>query len=252
MATLQELVQYTDQLLRIGLFKDYSPNGLQVEGRATIDKIVSGVSASAALLDAALARDADVVLVHHGYFWKGEDPRIVGYKKQRLQRLLRADVSLLGYHLPLDAHPELGNNAQLGSRLGVQVTGTFDTDSGPGLGLIGELNPPLSGVQFANQVQQALGRAPLHVPGAAAQIKRIAWCSGGAQGYIDRAASLGVDAYLTGEVSEYTVHIARETGLHFFAAGHHATERYGVQALGAHLAQRFGIRHEYVEIDNPA
>lgn len=252
MTTLLELVRYSDELLRVGQFKDFSPNGLQVEGRAQINKLVSGVSACGALLDAALERDADAVLVHHGYFWKGEDPRVVGYKKQRLQRLLRADISLIGYHLPLDAHPELGNNAQLALRLGMKVTGAFDTDSGPGLGLIGELVTPLSGAQFAQQVQQALGRVPLHVPGAAVQIKRIAWCSGGAQGYIDRAASLGVDAYLTGEVSEYTVHIARETGLHFFAAGHHATERYGVQALGAHLAQRFGISHEYVEIDNPA
>lgn len=252
MALLHELVSYTDALLNVGAFKDYCPNGLQVEGRAQVHTLVSGVSASVRLLDAALALKADAILVHHGYFWKGEDARVTGYKKQRLQRLLSADVSLLAYHLPLDAHPELGNNAQLAQVLKLNITGAFDTNSGPKLGLIGELPQPQSGAQFAAHIEHALGRTPLHVAGAASQIKTIAWCSGGAQGYIDRAAALGVDGYLTGEVSEYTVHIARETGLHFFAAGHHATERYGVQALGAHLARHFGLRHEYVEIENPA
>lgn len=252
MAMLKELVDYTDALLGVGVFKDYCPNGLQVEGRVQVQTLISGVSASARLLDAALALNADAVLVHHGYFWKGEDARVVGYKKQRLQRLLKADVSLLAYHLPLDAHPEFGNNAQLARVLGLNITGAFDTDSGPKLGLIGQLSPPQSGAQFAAHIERTLGRAPLHVAGTATPIKTIAWCSGGAQGYIERAAALGVDAYLTGEVSEYTVHIARETGLHFFAAGHHATERYGVQALGAHLAGQFGLRHEYVEIENPA
>lgn len=252
MATLNEIVSYTDALLNVGAFKDYCPNGLQVEGSSQVHTLVSGVSASARLLDAALALKADAILVHHGYFWKGEDARIIGYKKQRLQRLLRADVNLLAYHLPLDAHPELGNNARLAQVLDINISGTFDTDSGAKLGMLGSLLQPRSGTQFAAQIERALGRTPLHVAGVAAQIKTIAWCSGGAQGYIDRAAALGVDAYLTGEVSEYTVHIARETGLHFFAAGHHATERYGVQALGAHLAQHFGLRHEYVEIENPA
>lgn len=252
MAMLQELVHYSSALLSIDTYPDYCPNGLQVEGRPQVSSIVSGVSASLSLLDAALERDADLVLVHHGYFWKGENARIVGYKKHRLQRLLANDVSLLAYHLPLDAHPELGNNAQLAQRLGIHVTGAFDTDSGPKLGLIGELPAAQTGVQFAEWLEHVLGRAPLHVAGAATQIKRIAWCTGGAQGYIERAHACGVDAYLTGEVSEQTVHFARETGLHFYAAGHHATERYGVQALGAHLAQHFGIRHEYVEIDNPA
>ena len=252
MAMLHELVAYTDALLNVGAFKDYCPNGLQVEGRGQVHTLVSGVSASARLLDAALALNADAILVHHGYFWKGEDARVIGYKKQRLQRLLSADVNLLAYHLPLDAHPELGNNAQLAQVLGINITGAFDTDSGPKLGLTGELPQPQSGGQFAAHIERMLGRMPLHIAGTASHIKTLAWCSGGAQGYIDRAAALKVDAYLTGEVSEYTVHIARETGLHFFAAGHHATERYGVQALGAHLAQHFGIRHEYVEIDNPA
>lgn len=252
MVMLHELVAYTGALLNVSAFKDYCPNGLQVEGRVQVHTLVSGVSASARLLDAALALNADAILVHHGYFWKGEDARVVGYKKQRLQRLLRADVNLLAYHLPLDAHPELGNNAQLAQVLGLNITGAFDTDSGPKLGLVGELSQPQSGELFAAHIERVLGRTPLHVAGAASQIKTVAWCSGGAQGYIDRAASLGVDAYLTGEVSEYTVHIARETGLHFFAAGHHATERYGVQALGAHLARHFGLRHEYVEIENPA
>ncbi len=252
MVMLHELVTYTDALLNVGAFKDYCPNGLQVEGRAQVHTLVSGVSASARLLDAALALNADAVLVHHGYFWKGEDARVVGYKKQRLQRLLRADMSLLAYHLPLDAHAELGNNARLAQVLDINVTGAYATDSGPNMLRTGTLQQAQSGAQFAAHIERALARAPLHVVGAAAHIKTIAWCSGGAQGYIERAAALEVDAYLSGEVSEYTVHIARETGLHFFAAGHHATERYGVQALGAHLAQQFGLRHEYVEIDNPA
>ena len=252
MVTLTDLVRYTDTLLSVGTFKDYCPNGLQVEGRAQVQTLVSGVSASARLLDAALALKADAILVHHGYFWKGEDARIIGYKKQRLQRLLSADISLVAYHLPLDAHPQLGNNAQLAQVLGINITGAFDTESGRKLGLVGELAQRYSGEQFAAHIERVLGRAPLHVSGAASRIKTIAWCSGGAQGYIDHAAALGVDAYLTGEVSEYTVHSARETGLHFFAAGHHATERYGVQALGEHLAKHFGLRHEYVEIENPA
>jgi dinuclear metal center YbgI/SA1388 family protein len=252
MATVYELVRYADELLKIAAFKDYCPNGLQVEGRAQVRTLVSGVSASLALLDAAIDHGADAVLVHHGYFWKGEDARVVGYKKQRLQRLLAADVSLIAYHLPLDAHPELGNNAQLGKLLGLRVTGAFDTESGLGLGLIGEVDAPCDGDQFALHIARTLGRAPLHVAGLQRPIRTIAWCSGGAQGYIERAAALGVDAYLTGEVSEYTVHIARETGLHFFAAGHHATERYGVRALGEHLAQRFGLHHEFIDLDNPA
>lgn len=251
MTTLHELVRYADELLAVREYRDYCPNGLQVEGRERIRTLVSGVSASLALVQAARERNADAILVHHGYFWKGEDARVVGYKKQRLHALLTADMSLIGYHLPLDAHPTLGNNARLGSRLGLRITGSFDTDSGPALGLVGEIDA-LTGEQFAQVIHTALQRAPLHVPGRAAQIKTVAWCTGGAQGYIDRAVALGVDAYITGEVSEYTVHIARETGLHFYAAGHHATERYGVQALGQHLAEKFGLKHEFIDIDNPA
>ncbi len=251
MARLHDLVTYADELLAVRAFRDYCPNGLQVEGRAEVGTLVSGVTASLALVEAAIQRKADAVLVHHGYFWKGEDPRVVGYKKARLKSLMTADISLIGYHLPLDAHATLGNNAQLAIRLGLRVTGAFDTDSGPALGLVGDV-VPMSGEQFGRVIHTALRRAPLHVPGRSEQIKTVAWCTGGAQGYIDRAVELGVDAYLTGEVSEYTVHIARETGLHFFAAGHHATERYGVQALGAHLAEKFGLAHEFIDIDNPA
>lgn len=252
MATANELVHYTDTLLGASNYKDYCPNGLQVEGRAPVNLLVSGVTASQALIDAALERGADAILVHHGLFWKGDDARVTGYRKQRLQTLLRADVNLLAYHLPLDAHPELGNNAQLARHLGLKVTGAFDTDSGPRLGLTGELAAATTGAEFATLIERKLGRVPLHVPGRAKNIRTMAWCTGGAQGYIERAVALGVDAYLTGEVSEYTVHIARETGIHFFAAGHHATERYGAPALGEHLAQRFGLRHEFIDIDNPA
>jgi dinuclear metal center YbgI/SA1388 family protein len=252
MVALHELTRYIDTLLETSAFRDYAPNGVQVEGRDTVRTLVSGVTASMAFIDAALDQGADALLVHHGYFWKGENPCIVGYKKRRLQRLLNADVSLLAYHLPLDAHAQLGNNAQLARVLGIRVTGTFDTDSGPRLGMLGELETPIDGATFARRIAEKLKREPLVVLGNARPLRTLAWCTGGAQGYIERAAALGVDAYLTGEVSEYTVHIARETGLHFFAAGHHATERYGVQALGEQLGQKYGLRHVFIDIDNPA
>lgn len=252
MVQLNQLVSYADTLLGVANFKDYCPNGLQVEGAPEIQTLVSGVTASLALVEAALDAQADAILVHHGYFWKGEDGRVTGYKKQRLQHLLRADISLIAYHLPLDAHPVYGNNAQLARHLNIEIKGTFDTSSGRDLGMYGELLVPQSGAQFAAHIATRLGRAPLYVPGGDRPIRTVAWCTGGAQGYIERAVELGVDAYVTGEISEYTVHIARETGVHFFAAGHHATERYGVQALGEHLAEKFVLSHLFVDIENPA
>jgi dinuclear metal center YbgI/SA1388 family protein len=251
MISLNELVSYTNSLLDINAFRDYGPNGLQVEGRSEIKILVSGVTASQALIDAAIDAGADAILVHHGYFWKGEDPCITGIKKQRIARLLDADVSLLAYHLPLDAHPELGNNACLAKELGFSVKGTFGTGSGPDIAFHGELAKPLSGEKLAGLLAERLGREPLHIPGQAGTVKTIGWCSGGAQGMIELAANQGFDAYLTGEVSEQTVHIARETGIHFYAAGHHATERYGAPALGEHLAKQFDLAHQFIEIDNP-
>lgn len=252
MAALLEVVSYTDRLLDSAAYADYCPNGLQVEGRAQVRRLVSGVSASQALIEAATAARADALLVHHGWFWKGEDARVIGMKRARLAALLESGMSLIAYHLPLDAHPDLGNNAQLAARLGLRVTGRFGRGSGPAIGCQGVLEAPLPAAEFARRIDDRLARAPLHIVGRADSIRTVAWCTGAAQDYIEQAAALGVDAYLTGEVSEPTVHVARETGLHFFACGHHATERYGVQALGEHLAARFSLEHQFLDIDNPA
>lgn len=251
-----ELLAYLAELLNVDAFADYAPNGLQVEGRREIKKIVGGVTACQALVDAAVEKGADALLVHHGYFWKGESPCITGMKQRRLKALLAADINLLGYHLPLDAHPELGNNAQLAKLLGLQVEGSFGggsygKNSGPDIGQYGQLGQPQSAEGFAKLLANKLGREPLHIAGAGKEIRTIAWCTGGAQSYIEQAAELSVDAFLTGEISEQTVHIARELGIHFFSAGHHATERGGVQALGSQLATEFDVTFEFVDIDNP-
>ncbi len=249
--SLQALVAECDRYLNAARIADYCPNGLQVEGRAQVRRIVSGVTASQALLDAAVQAQADAVLVHHGYFWKSEDARVVGMKQRRLRTLLANDISLLAYHLPLDLHPEVGNNVRLGQVLGLQIEGPLDPDDPRSIVLHGRLVEPLSPAVFKQRIHKALGREPLMVD-AERPIRRVAWCTGGAQGYIEQAVAAGVDAYLTGEVSEQTVHVARENGLSFFAAGHHATERYGVQALGDYLARRFGVEHLFVDCDNPA
>jgi dinuclear metal center YbgI/SA1388 family protein len=247
---LYELVAYLEELLQPARFKDYCPNGLQVEGRGQVGKLVSGVTACRALLEAAIEQKADAVLVHHGYFWKGEDPCLVGIKGQRIACLLQHDISLLAYHLPLDEHPTMGNNAQLAHQLGVRVLGSLGGDDDNSIGMEGVLATATSGGAFAEHIARVLGRAPLHIA-AEREITRLAWCTGGGQGFIERAVALGVDAYISGEVSEQTVHIARENNIHFFAAGHHATERYGVQALGEHLAQVLSLEHQFIEIDNP-
>lgn len=248
---LTTLVDEADRYLNTAKISDYCPNGLQVEGRPHVRRIISGVTASQALLDAAVEAQADVVLVHHGYFWKNEDPRVVGIKQRRLKTLLNNDISLLAYHLPLDVHPEVGNNVQLARLLGLIVEGSLEPDNPRSVGLVGSLDTPLAPADFMHRIQTVLGREPLMIEGAGL-IRRIAWCTGGAQGYIDQAVTAGVDAYLTGEVSEPTVHIARENGLSFFAAGHHATERYGVQALGDYLAKRFAVEHLFIDCPNPA
>lgn len=251
MITLKELVDYTDTLLSVEKFNDYCPNGLQVEGRPGVELLVSGVTASMDLVEAAIAAGADALLVHHGYFWKGEDPCITGIKRKRLQRLLATDTSLLAYHLPLDAHAGFGNNAQLARLLGFETTGTFGDDGGMQLGMHGVLQPALDGAALAVLIQHRLGRAPLHIPGPQPLVKTLGWCTGAAQSYIEAAAGLGLDAFISGEISEQTVHVARECGIHYFAAGHHATERYGARALGEHLAGQLGIRHQFIDIDNP-
>ncbi|MEN9424278.1 MAG: hypothetical protein RL122_1661 [Pseudomonadota bacterium] len=249
---LYALETYLNQLLNVSKFRDYAPSGIQVEGRAEIKRIVTGVSASQALLDAAVEQGADAILVHHGYFWKGESPVIRGMKKRRLMTLLKHDMSLLGYHLPLDAHPEFGNNVQLAQLLGIHVDGVMDARELQGVGNIGTVAQPLSLVAFGQQVASALVREPLLIAGGEHPVQRIAWCTGGAQGYIQQAFELGADTYLSGEISEHTVHFARENGIHYIAAGHHATERYGIQALGEHLAQQFGLEHLFLDLNNPA
>ncbi len=244
----EELVDYLDQLLDCGRFRDYCPNGLQVEGRSDVRRIVTGVTASQALLDAAVACGADAILVHHGYFWRGEDGRITGIRKNRLATLLGAGINLFAYHLPLDAHPELGNNAQLACRLGWQAEGRFGDQD---VAWLGCPTVPLSAAELRDRMAEVLGREPLLIGDSGRQVRRIAWCSGGAQGFFEQAIALGVDAYVSGEVSEQTTHLARESGVAYLACGHHASERYGVQALGAHLAEKFGLDCRFIDIDNP-
>lgn len=247
---LSTLVEEADRFLNAARINDYCPNGLQVEGRPQVRRIISGVTASQALLDAAVEAEADVVLVHHGYFWKGEDARVTGMKRRRLQTLLGHDISLLAYHLPLDLHPEVGNNVQLARQLEITVEGPLDPDNPKVVGLLGSLAEPMTARDFARRVQEVLGREPLLVEGAG-MVRRIGWCTGGGQGYIDDAIAAGVDLFLTGEASEQTFHSARENGVSFIAAGHHATERYGVQALGDYLARRFAIEHLFIDCPNP-
>lgn len=251
MTKLKELVAYTNDLLDVGGFKDYCPNGLQVQGRVGVECLISGVTASGMLIEAAIERKADVLLVHHGYFWRGEDPCITGIKHRRLKWLLQHDISLLAYHLPLDAHERFGNNARLAARLGIEVQGALGEGGDQVLGLYGKLPSPVNVATFSQLVEKRLDRIPQLILGGSHNISSIGWCTGAAQGFIDKAVSHGLDAYLSGEISEPTVHIAREAGIHYIAAGHHATERYGVQALGEHLAQTFALRHEFIDIDNP-
>lgn len=243
------LRDYLDELLQTARFRDYCPNGLQVEGRAGIRKIVCGVTASQALLDAAVTSAADAVLVHHGYFWKGEDDCVTGIRKSRLATLLKHDINLFAYHLPLDAHAEIGNNAQLAARLGWSIEGRFGEQD---IGFIGSTGAAKTANDVLERLEAALSRKALLVGDAQRTVKRVAWCTGGAQGHFEEAIAAGADLYVSGEISEQTTHLARESGVPYIAAGHHATERYGVQALGAHLAKRFDIVCEYVDIDNPA
>lgn len=243
---LKVLVQAINDELCSNDFQDYCPNGLQVEAGSSIQRIVTGVTASQALINAAIERKADLLLVHHGYFWKGEVQPLVGIKGKRIASLYRNNISLLAYHLPLDAHPQLGNNQQLAQVLGLKVTGQMDA-----LGLTGELPQAMTAEVLAQLLQDRLGQAPLHLKGHDRPIKTLAWCTGSAEGGIVRAAELGVDAYISGEVSEQTFHLAQELGIDYFAAGHHATERYGVKALGEWIKKRWEVDCEFVDIHNP-
>ncbi|MDV6318909.1 Nif3-like dinuclear metal center hexameric protein [Chromohalobacter sp. HP20-39] len=252
MSARQELIAAIESELQCGDFKDYTLNGLQVEGCETVTRVMSGVTASQALLDEAVAWGADLVLVHHGYFWKNEPVAITGMKRRRLATLMTHDINLLAYHLPLDAHARLGNNAQLATRLDLTPLGCLDGALGRGLLWYGNMPSPMDHAAFAGHVERQLGRVPLVVAGHARPIERIAWCTGGAQDMLPLAAEAGVDAFISGEISERTTHMAREMGVSYVAAGHHATERDGVRALGDWLASRFDITHRFVDIDNPA
>lgn len=243
-----ELENHLNQLLDITRFHDYCPNGLQVEGRGDIQTIISGVTASLDLLQAAIAARADAILVHHGYFWRGEDMRITGMKSRRIALLLNQQINLFAYHLPLDAHPHLGNNVLLGKKLGLIETGRFGEQE---VGIVGELPQPVTLNVFSHKISRTLLRKPMIIGNPEKPVRQIAWCTGAAQSYFELAIQQGVDVYLTGEISEQYVHIARESGIAFIAAGHHATERYGVQAVGDHIAQKFGIRHQFIDIENP-
>jgi dinuclear metal center YbgI/SA1388 family protein len=242
---LDEICHFCDDYLSIDEFDDYCPNGLQVEGRADMHHLVTGVTASLELIDAAIEQGADALLVHHGYFWKGEAAPLVGFKGNRIRKLFQHDISLLAYHLPLDAHPTVGNNAQLAKRMGWLVTGQ------QGLLWLGEVANSRTVDQVLEDLGEIIDSNPLLIHGGNHPVRRIAWCTGAAQSYIEQAFKQGVDLFISGEISESTVHFARESGMHYIAAGHHATERYGVQALGDLLAGRFSIKHSFIDIDNP-
>lgn len=248
--SLQELVNYTNTLLDIEAFSDYCPNGLQVQGSAAVSKIITGVTASEALIDKAIALNADAIIVHHGYFWKGEEPAITGMKAKRIRKLMGNNISLLAYHLPLDAHCELGNNVQLAKVLDFEILQGLDDTAKP-MGLVGELKQTMTAAQLVNDIGVRLGKSGLLIGSGDKTIRSVAWCTGAAQSYIEKAIAKGVDCFITGEISEQTVHIAREMNICFISAGHHATERYGVKALGEHLSVKLGMGCEFVDIDNP-
>ena len=252
MTKVSQIITYCDELLNPNEFKDYAPNGLQVEGRSEVKVLVTGVTATQALIEKAIALQADMLLVHHGYFWQGENPCLVGMKGKRIKALMQNNINLLAYHLPLDAHPELGNNAQLAKVLGLQKVAIAGHGHAKNLLFTGELAEAMHGDRLSQYLAQRLQRQPLHIAAGDKPIKTLAWCTGGAQGFIGQAEALGVDAYISGEISEKTTHQARELGIHYFAAGHHATERYGVQALGECLSHKFDLQHHFVDVENPA
>lgn len=246
-----ELESLLNQLLTPEVIKDYCPNGLQVEGRQSVKKIVTGVTASLDLIEKAIELDADAIVVHHGYFWKGEAEPIRGMKGQRIRRLIQNDINLYAYHLPLDIHPTLGNNTRLAELLKIDLEGGLEGHP-QSVALFGRLQQPISGQELAQRIERVLHRQPLHIaPNEDKLIETIGWCTGGGQDFIDLAASKGLDAFISGEISERTTYSAREQGVHYFSAGHHATERYGVKALGEWLSEQHGLDVTFIDIDNP-
>ena len=237
-------------LLNKDSIQDYCPNGLQVQGRPDVQKVITGVTASQALINAAIEQNADAILVHHGYFWKGETQTITHMKQARIKALLNHDINLYAYHLPLDVHPELGNNAQLANLLGINIEGYLPVKPN-GVLMHGRLSAPVTANHLGQCIAQQLQKSPVILGDTAQHIETVAWCTGGGQGYLETAAQAGIDAFITGEASEQTLHIANEYGVSFFAAGHHATERYGVKALGEYCAATFGLDVQFIDINNP-
>ena len=252
MVSRDDLVAYLNGLLQADTYSDYCPNGLQVEGCDRIEFLITGVTASQMLLESACEQKADALLVHHGYFWRNEEPAVVGMKARRLRTLLREEINLLAYHLPLDAHEVFGNNVQLAKRLELDVTGLLCPDA-PEAGRVGRLAQACRAAEFAVWLEKKLEHPVVWAgPDTGDMVTTVGWCTGAGQQFIERAAQLGLDAFVSGEISEPTVHVARECGVHYFACGHHATERYGVQAVGQHLAEKFELRHQFIDIPNPA
>lgn len=247
---LKLLVEYCNKFLDAKSFQDYCPNGLQVEGSEDVSTIITGVTACEALIDEAINRNAQAIMVHHGYFWKGESQPITGLKGNRIKKLIKNDISLIAYHLPLDAHESVGNNAMLGDLLGIERKGSFYPVGSKDIALFGEIEKQ-STKEYVGVLDKVLNRKSLWIKGNKQSIEKIAWCTGGAQSGFEQAIELGVDMYISGEVSENTYHLAKESGVHYVSAGHHATERYGVQALGNHLSKEFDLNIEFIDIDNP-
>ncbi len=248
---LEQLCKFCDDYLKVDEFNDYCPNGLQVESTQEVNHLVTGVTASLGLIELAIAAGADTLLVHHGYFWKGESQPIRGYKGERIRKLIRNDINLLAYHLPLDAHPIVGNNAQLAKIMGWSVAGSFGSVGVHDIVFHTVLESAISIGELESSVYAKLGRRPLIIAAGEKPIHSLAWCTGAAQSYIEEAAARGIDAFISGEVSEHTFHFAQEAGIHYIGAGHHATERYGIQALAAVIGEHFGLHHQYIDVPNP-
>ena len=251
MTKLQDIIQWCDQTLKSSEFKDYAPNGLQIEGKTEVRKILAAVTASQDAIDAAIRENADLLLVHHGYFWKGEAYPITGMRGKRIKSLIQHDISLLAYHLPLDSHPSLGNNAAIADLLELERIETLDPSERHPIGNIGYLNQPMPVEEFKTFVSEKLKFDVTHLPADKTMIEKVGFCTGGAQDFIVKAAEQGCDAYISGEVSERTFYEAKELGVHYFACGHHATERYGVQRLGQAISEQFDIEYVYFELNNP-
>lgn len=251
MAKLQDIIQWCDQTLKSPEFKDYAPNGLQIEGKTEVHKILAAVTASQDAIDAAIRENADLLLVHHGYFWKGEAYPITGMRGKRIKSLIQHDISLLAYHLPLDSHPSLGNNAAIADLLKLERIEALDPSERHPIGNIGYLNQPMPVEEFKKFVSEKLKFDVTHLPADKNMIEKVGFCTGGAQDFIVKAAEQGCDAYISGEVSERTFYEAKELGVHYFACGHHATERYGVQRLGQAISEQFDIEYVYFELNNP-